>query len=322
MKKILNSVVLVQIDCEKGDGINLAKKYNVKGYPTFILANKNGETLFRWWGYSKEMLIDEMGQGFSDLTTIAEKEKRYKAKPDANTAKALASFHDTQGEIKKAAKFYEDAAKYDPDNDYALELFKLYSTGYRKKSNTVQEMQTAAENAVHSKRVDDNDKTGIYAQMTGVLNEESNDETMLAFLKEGYEHLSSHEKDAPKWAADAINISYALYIEKNKKKAVELKKASYKDGWQDNPGDLNGFAWWCFENNVNLAEAEKLARRGVKLAQPGREKAMILDTVAEIVNLAGSPEDSYAAMQQALQEDPDNDYYQKQLERFKELKKN
>ena len=126
----------MQIDCEKGDGINLAKKYNVKGYPTFILANKNGETLFRWWGYSKEMLIDEMGQGFSDLTTIAEKEKRYKAKPDANTAKALASFHDTQGEIKKAAKFYEDAAKFDQitlilQEEFAKNIFPAMKTSWK-----------------------------------------------------------------------------------------------------------------------------------------------------------------------------------------------
>jgi len=55
--------------------IDISKKYNIKGYPTFILANKDGEPLYRWWGYTKEMLFDEMDLGFSDLTTIAEKEK-------------------------------------------------------------------------------------------------------------------------------------------------------------------------------------------------------------------------------------------------------
>ena len=48
------------------------------------------------------------------------------------------------------------------------------------------------------------------------------------------------------------------------------------EGWQDNAGDLNNFSWWCFENNENLEETEELGRRGVKLAQPGREKAQIL----------------------------------------------
>ena len=202
-------MILVQIDCEKGDGIDIAKEYNIKGHPTFVLVNKDGESLYRWWGYSKEMLFDELDLGFSDLTTIAEKEKRYKTKPDANTAKALASYYNTQGEIKKAVKFYEDAAKYDPDNDFAAELFKIYSTGYRQKVYTVQEMQTVAENAVNSKQVDDNAKTGIYAQMTGVMKENPKDEKMLSFLTQGYEHLSNHQKDAPKWATDDNNITYA-----------------------------------------------------------------------------------------------------------------
>lgn len=267
------------------------------------------------------MLFDEMDLGLSDLTTIAEKEKRYKKDPDANTAKALASYYYTLKEIEKSTTFYKDAAKYDPDNDYAAELFQLYTAGYRQKIYTIGELQTSAENAVNSKQVDDNAKTGIYAQMTGVIKEDSEDEKMLAFLIRGYEHLSKHQDGSPEWATDAINISYALYIEKNEKKAVKLKKASYKEGWQDNPGDLNGFAWWCFENKLNLVEADKMARRGVKLAQPGREKAMILDTTAEIMNLVGLPEDSFSLMQQALKEDPDNEYYKKQLERFRKLDK-
>jgi tetratricopeptide (TPR) repeat protein len=317
--KKLSSVVLVQIDCEKGKGIDIAKEYNVKGYPTFILVNKDGESLYRWWGYSKEILFEQLNLGFSDLTTIAEKEKRYKVKPDANTAKALASFYNTQGDIKKSVKFYEDAAKYDPDNDFAAELFQIYYTGYRQNVYTIQEMQTVAENAVSSKQVDDNAKTGIYAQMSGVIKANPKDEKMLSFLIQGYEHISTHQKDAPKGATDAINVSYALYIEKNEKKAIELKKSSYKDGWQDNPGDLNGFAWWCFESKINLEEAQQFGQRGVKLAKPGHEKAMILDTVAEIANLDGSPGESIDLIEQALIEDPDNEYYQKQLDRFKKL---
>ena len=267
------------------------------------------------------MFLKELDLGFSDLTTISEKEGRYKNKPDAKTARLLASFYNTQGEIKKAAAFYEDAAKYDPDNDYTIELFQIYTTGYRGNIYTMQEMQTAAEKAVSSEQVDDNAKIGIYAQMTIVIKEDPEDEKMLAFLKQGYEHLANHQENAQKWAKDAINISYALYIEKDKKKAVKIKKASFREGWKDNPGNLNNFAWWCFENKTNLREADQLGRRGVKLAKSGREKAMILDTVAEIINLIGFPEDSYSLMQQAVKEDPDNEYFQKQLVRFRKLDK-
>jgi tetratricopeptide (TPR) repeat protein len=314
-------VVLVQIDAEKGEGLNLAKQYNVKGYPTFVLANKEGESISRWWGYSKEMLFDELDLGFADMTTISEKEARYKGTPDAKTARSLASYYNTQGEMKKAASFYEDAAKFDPDNDYANELFEIYMSGYRKKVYTIEEVKTVAEKAVNSEQIDDQAKTGIYGQMSYAMIVDPKDEKMLTFLENGYEHLGKHQETAKKWAKDVITISYALYIEKDEKKAVTLKKASLPEGWIDNPSDLNAFAWWCFENKINLHEADQLGRRGIKLAKPGKEKAMILDTVAEIVNLIGYPEDSFSLMQQAVKEDPDNEYYKKQLVRFRKLDK-
>jgi tetratricopeptide (TPR) repeat protein len=311
----------VQIDAEKGVGVDLKNQYNVKGYPTFILTNKDGETMSRWWGYSKKMFFDEFDLGFSDLTTIPEKEARYKDKPDAKTARILASYYNTQGEMKKAASLYEEAANYDPENDYAVELFQIYYSGLRRQVYSLEEVEAIATKAVKSDKVEADAKTQIYAQMTYMVKSETTDEKMLAFVDNGYKHLESHQENAPKWAKNALNISYALYIEKNEKKAVKLKKASMPEGWENNPKDINAFSWWCFENKVNLMEADQLGRKAVKLAQPGKEKAMILDTVAEIVNLVGFPEDSVGLMELAIKEDPDNEFYKKQLEKFKKLEK-
>ena len=321
MKKKLDSVILVQIDAEKGEGIELKDRYNVKGYPTFILANERGEAISRWWGYSKEMFFEELDLGFSDLTTISEKEIRYKSEPDAKTARILASYYNTLGEMKKAASLYEDAAKYDPNNDYAVELFQIYYSGLRGEVFTLEEVRAMASKAVHSESVDADTKTQIFAQMTNRMKAGNTDEKMLDFLKEGYTHLQDHQETAPGWAKNALSISYALLIEKDEKKAVELKKASLPEGWKNNASDINGFSWWCFENKINLKEADQLGRKAVKLAQPGREKAMILDTVAEIVNLIGFPEDSVGLMEMAIKEDPDDEYYKKQLERFRKLEK-
>jgi S-methylmethionine-dependent homocysteine/selenocysteine methylase len=95
-----------------------------------------------------------------------------------------------------------------------------------------------------------------------------------------------------------------------------MKKANMAEGWMDNAGDLNEFSWWCFENHINLEEAEKMARRGIKLAEPGREKAMILDTCAEIVNALGNHADAVELTKMAMKEDPESKYYQSQLKRF------
>lgn len=94
------------------------------------------------------------------------------------------------------------------------------------------------------------------------------------------------------------------------------RKAGQPEGWTEDPARLNSVAWWCFEHNVNLAEAETFAKRGVDLAQPGSEKAMILDTLAEICHARGRTAEAVVLMQEAIREDPDDSYYQEQLDRF------
>ena len=42
-KKFVN----IKIDMEKGEGINLARQFKIKGYPTFIILNSNGKELGR-----------------------------------------------------------------------------------------------------------------------------------------------------------------------------------------------------------------------------------------------------------------------------------
>jgi tetratricopeptide (TPR) repeat protein len=120
-------------------------------------------------------------------------------------------------------------------------------------------------------------------------------------------------------ARRSLLLEKALHIDNDLETAVQLKKDSMPEGWKDSPGDLNSFAWWCFENKVNLEQAEKLARTAVEMSEPGQEKAMVLDTLAEICNELGNCGEAVALMQAALEEAPDNEYFQKQLERFQEL---
>lgn len=91
------------------------------------------------------------------------------------------------------------------------------------------------------------------------------------------------------------------------------------DGWLEDAGKLNGFCWWCFENLVNLEEAEKLSRKSVELAEPGRQKAMNLDTLAEICNALDNCHEALDLIKMAMVEDPESKHYPKQLERFEKI---
>jgi hypothetical protein len=93
------------------------------------------------------------------------------------------------------------------------------------------------------------------------------------------------------------------------------------EGWLKNAGQLNEFAWWCFENKANLNEAERLARKSVELAKPGREKANSLDTQAEIVNAKGNTLEAVELSKKAAKESPDSKYFPQQVVRFEKLLK-
>ena len=74
----LKKVILLKIDCENGEGIQLAKKFKVSSYPTFILTNSNGQTIYRWPGFTKTLFLEKIGVGLADLSTIEQKIKRFK----------------------------------------------------------------------------------------------------------------------------------------------------------------------------------------------------------------------------------------------------
>ena len=273
----------------------------------------------RWWGYSKELLFENLESGLADQSTIEEKAERFAKNPDANTAKVLAGYHETKGEIKEAVTFYNQAGGLDPENDYAYELYSLYRSGLRHKIYSLQEVESVADKALASKTVSAEAKVRVYAGMAAYITDDQKSKKILSYIEDGYNYASQLSEKNPEWAINELNITHALYIDKNEEKAVNLKKDSMKEGWQDNAGDLNSFSWWCFENNVNLEESEDLGRRGVKLAQPGHEKAMILDTVAEIVYLRGNPKEAVRLMEIAVKEDPESNYYPKQIEKFKSI---
>ena len=307
----------MQVDCEKGEGIELAKEYKIKGYPTFVLASSKAETYYRWMGYTKDLLIEKMDKGMADLTTIPEKKKRLKEKPDAVTALALGEYEQSMGEYGNALVFFKQAAKMDQDEDYAYEIFYTHYRGMRDSLFSMDDLLKAADNAISSPNTDEDSRFYTLYIMSNYIDDMPDDPKIIGYLNQANELAQKKLSEGPDRSATNVSISYALHIDKDKEKAVKLKRGSMTDGWQDNASDLNEFSWWCFENKVNLTEAEKLAYKGVKLANAGREKAMLLDTCAEIVFLNGKKAEAVSLIEKAIEEDPGSDYYKKQLVKFK-----
>ncbi len=236
------------------------------------------------------------------------------------TAEILASYYDSKAEYKDAISYYKKAAQLNTlSKDYATDIFQAYYYGFRRGQFSLDELKAAANNALASKTANIEDSVWIFYFMSNLIAKKNDDLDLIRFIKEGQSFFTSMDNNTFRRQKEAVNILFTIYIEKAPDKAIELKKASMPEGWDENAGNINSFSWWCFEHKINLDEAETLARKGVELAESGGEKAMILDTVAEIVNLKGNPTEAVELTRLAIKESPERKFYQEQLKRFEKL---
>lgn len=81
----------------------------------------------------------------------------------------------------------------------------------------------------------------------------------------------------------------------------------------DDPQFLNEYAWTCAEMGVNLDKALDAAKKAVEKSE---EDPGILDTLAEVYFKKGDAKSAVATIEKALAKKPDDDYFQKQKEKF------
>ncbi|NNF05601.1 MAG: thioredoxin family protein [Candidatus Eisenbacteria bacterium] len=321
LKASLENYVLFKIDAEKGEGIELAKKHAIKGYPTFVVMNNNAETVSRWSGYDKGDFISRADLAIKDPSTIKEKMARLESKPSAKDAAAIASYLDSKGETNQALAHYRTAQKLnkDPKNDYQMIILQTVLYGSGAGQFSLDQVKEEADAVFASDFYGDAElleTTRMLAYFAGKLQKP---DMALPYVKDIVERTESSKDPHVTKSRAGLLPTYALQVLKDKDKAASYKRAAMPEGWKENPDALNAFAWWCFENKLNLEEAKSLAEKAISLTGAGAERAMILDTLAEICNELGNCGESVEIMRQAVAEAPASEYYKKQLTRFETL---
>ncbi len=291
-------------------------------YPTYIILNAAGETIDRWAGYGgPDIFLATVQSALSDPTTVAEKLARYDESPNASDAEKLGDIYSAEGDSKNALSMYRAAEDLsnEPNAELSGKIFFTMASGYFKEAFELDEVKSGAD-AVLATTDKDNTMTLVHvARMMGMIGLKAEQPDLSRpYLLAALEATEGTQEPDMVDARRLLLLEKALYIDHDLKAALQLKRDSMPEGWKENANYLNSFAWWCFENKVNLEEAEKLARAAVEMAEPGNEKAMILDTLAEICNELDNCGEAVEIMQAALEEEPENEYYQKQLERFQE----
>jgi len=313
--------VFLKINAEKEDGPGLAKEFSVVGFPTYVVLNGDGATLDRWSGYEKKTWLASAQAVLDDPVTVDERRARFEKSPSAPDAARLAKVRDSRGEYAEAVALYREAQRLnrDPEKDYLMDIFVASFYGIRTKAVSPEEVGAAADAVLASPKAEPGDVVHVAYLMTYGARSIQQPELAAPYLKAAIERTEgTTDPEVQRLRADILP-DYALLVLTDTEKAVGYKKAAMREGWLTDPGQLNGFAWWCFENRLHLEEAQALAQKGVDLAKPGEERAMILDTLAEICNARGDCGEALAVAKRALAESPQGKQYQEQVERFTKL---
>jgi tetratricopeptide (TPR) repeat protein len=253
---------------------------------------------------------------------VAAKVERFETEPTARGAAVLGRIMAQSSEYGDSIRYYREASRLDPEGagDYSFALFRVTYRASRSDGEAfpLEDVEAAAEEVLTRADSDPSNVVVTARMMAGEALRREDEDLLASYIGRGLEAAGDSDDESIVDHRRELQILEALHVTVDPDRAVALRREAMPDGWTDDPDDLNGFAWWCFENEVNLEEAEQLARKGVDLSEPGSSRAMILDTVAEIRNLRGDCDDALDLIRRAIADDPDTEHYQEQETRFEE----
>ncbi len=117
------SIIPYKIDAEKGEGVEIAKKYEVRGYPTILLIASDGEEIDRIVGYAPpEEFLQKLDQYLKGVNTLGQlKAETVKNPGNASAQYQLATKYAMRNDLANAVNYYKKVLELDPKSEHADE---------------------------------------------------------------------------------------------------------------------------------------------------------------------------------------------------------
>ncbi|WEK71459.1 MAG: thioredoxin family protein [Candidatus Chryseobacterium colombiense] len=278
--------ISTKIDMEKGEGIELAKKYNVKAFPTYLFVDGNGEVVHRTLGYVEEndfiQFAKDAGDPSKRLTALKQKFEDGEKDPEfLKNLAGLTIYNDAEFAGRVLERYF--AAKTELDRDDVQMLLSGAQTTDSPLYKTFQSKKAEIVKVVTAEKYDAIDKN---IKISSLFKKSYNKETKT--WNDNY-FLTEAQKFMPKEEAEKIlkrtqagralrDKDFATY----EKLTLEL----YKDTSALSSEELNSIAWNFFENVNNKSSLQKAlawAHESVKK----NENYANTDTLANIYNKVG-----------------------------------
>lgn len=275
-----------KIDMEKGEGIEIAKKYNVKAFPTYLFVDGNGELVHRTLGYVEEndfiQFAKDAGDPGKRLTAL--KQKFEDGEKDPEFLKNLASltmYNDAEFAGRVMERYFSSKKELDREDIQMLlsvapnadsPMYKIFQA----KKDEISKIITPQK----YETIDKNIKISSIFKKS--YNPQSKTWDDNYFLTEAQKFLSKDEAEKILKKAQASRALRDKDFAKYEKLTLELNQ----DTSALSSEELNSLAWNFFENVSNKASLEKAlvwAQESVKKD----ENFANTDTLANLYNKVG-----------------------------------
>lgn len=287
-----------KIDMEKGEGIDLAKKYDIRAYPTMLFVNADGEQLHRTCGSSLSADFIKTGKNaLSSDTRLATYTANFNGgkvtAPYANTYFSMLQ-NACQSYSKEVSDYFSFAKKEDLTSRSTWTIIYNFIDDYSSKTFTDFEAARDAYAKLYSVDSVENKINNVYTN--GLYSAIQNKDT------KGYEMLKtklrgSKTKDAEKIILEA---DLKLYQRNGDWTNYAIHASEFVSKYtSSNAGDLNSFAWTFYEHvdeKAMLEKAESWSKKACELD----DNYPYNDTYAAVLYKLGKKSEAKVIAQKAI----------------------
>jgi thiol-disulfide isomerase/thioredoxin/Flp pilus assembly protein TadD len=273
--EFLGGTVAAKYDAEKDEGKELADKFRVVAFPTLVILDPEGKEIDRHIGYLGPEEFVKKMQGYIDGIETVE--------------------------------YYRELLKKNPDD---IEV--LFTLGM-KHADAVRAMEAMA-TLSRVLALDPEDSSGHAADAIFALGNVSYTLDKYDDAEKYFLQLTDRFPDT-EWQDRGLTRLARIYYKQDKHDKSIDAYTKYLDRHPDDPGVMNGFAWFCAQRKFGFEKALPVALKAVELSN---RDAGILDTLAELYYAMGDYTKAIEIGEEAASKEPDDSYFKDQLKKYRE----
>lgn len=294
--------VNAKIDMEKGEGIDIAKKYEVKVFPTYLFIDGDGKLVHRTVGYVPEKEFIQFAKDASDPSKRLEalKQKFEQGEKDPEFLKnliMLTAFTDADYAGKVFDRYMSAKSAQPLDVNDMQMLFMLLKNTEGAAYKIFKEKKADILKFIPEKSYDLTEKNlKINTAMKGVYNEDTKTYNENKFVEGTKDFLTKNE------AINYLNKVKAGKALKEKDIATyeKLMLETYQDYTTFDSNELNSAAWNFFENVSNKSSLETALQWALESVKKSENSANT-DTLANLYNKLGDKTNAKVWAEKAIE---------------------